>query len=82
MFVSITYDLIHNISIKNDSEILAGFIYAVRNAKDIEELNSYIEKRIPSYSEHKCVRCSLLGSANGCRFQRKKETFGIGKGRS
>ena len=49
-FVSIPYDLIHNISIMNDSEILADFIYAVRDAKNVEELNAYIEKRILSNS--------------------------------
>ena len=49
-FISIPYNLIHNISITNDSEILADFIYAVRDAKDVEELNAYIEKRILSYS--------------------------------
>ena len=49
-FVSIPYDLIHNISITNDSEILADFFSAASETKDVEELNAYIEKRILSYS--------------------------------
>ena len=49
-FVSIPYDLIHNISITNDSEILADFLSAASETKDVEELDAYIEKRILSYS--------------------------------
>jgi hypothetical protein len=50
------------ISITNDSEILADFIYAVRDAKDVEELNAYIEKRILSYS---CI--SMCGAVSSGR---------------
>ena len=48
-FISIPYNLIHSISITSDSEILADFLSAASEAKDVEELNAYIEKKVRSY---------------------------------